>query len=162
MITYAKFKLNKNCAWFQASTAKEMRSAHFWTITQRVVEIPYQRFGATHRSMIAFVSRFFFMEHLFTSRRTPVFRRTQFGKRCDIVSIFSSAFSCNYRNCCRHQRYSLIRLIIFPSIFLSMILVILFFSPRYALSPPFSVHYRPACPPPPSCTYYGSVLHPHP
>jgi len=141
-----------------------MRSAHFWTITQRVVEIPYRRFGATYLSMIVFVSRFFFMEHLFTPHRTPVFRRTQFGKRCAIVSVFSSAFSSNHRHCCRHQRYSIIRLIIFSSIFLSMILVILFFLHvmLFLLHPPFItvplVHPHPL----PVCTYYGSVLHPHP
>jgi len=35
---------------FQASAAKQMRTALLWTITQRVVIIPYRRFGTTYRS----------------------------------------------------------------------------------------------------------------
>jgi len=32
------------------STAKQMRTALFWVITQRVVVISYRRFGTTYRS----------------------------------------------------------------------------------------------------------------
>ena len=37
-------------AWFQASAAKYIRSALSWDITQRIVVIPYRRFGTTYRS----------------------------------------------------------------------------------------------------------------
>jgi len=36
--------------WFQASEAKKMRTALFWVITQRIVVIPYRRFGITYVS----------------------------------------------------------------------------------------------------------------
>ena len=36
------------CSWFQDSTAKEKRTALIWPITQRVVVIPYRRFGTTY------------------------------------------------------------------------------------------------------------------
>ena len=35
---------------FQASAAKEVRTALFWVITQRVVAILYRLFGTTYRS----------------------------------------------------------------------------------------------------------------
>jgi hypothetical protein len=34
-------------AWFQASAAKQMRTALYWDITQRVVVTPYPRFGTS-------------------------------------------------------------------------------------------------------------------
>ena len=37
-------------ACFQTSAASYIRTALFWTITQRVVVIPYRRFGTTYRS----------------------------------------------------------------------------------------------------------------
>jgi len=37
-------------ALFQASAAKEMRTAFFWVITQREVTISHRRFGTTYRS----------------------------------------------------------------------------------------------------------------
>ena len=40
-----------NCAWFQASAAKYLKSALFWDITQYTVLIPYRRFGTTCRSI---------------------------------------------------------------------------------------------------------------
>ena len=36
---------------FQVSTAKYMRTAFFWVITQRVVVMPYRCFGTTCRSL---------------------------------------------------------------------------------------------------------------
>ena len=36
--------------WFQAAAAKQRRTAVFCVITQRVVVIPYRRFGTTYRS----------------------------------------------------------------------------------------------------------------
>jgi hypothetical protein len=36
--------------WYQASTAKQMRHALFWVITQRVVIISCPRFGTSYRS----------------------------------------------------------------------------------------------------------------
>jgi len=36
--------------WFQASTAKYMRTALLWVITQKVVVISYQHVGTTYRS----------------------------------------------------------------------------------------------------------------
>ena len=36
-------------AWLQAVAAKQMRTALFWATTQRVVVIPFRRFGTTHR-----------------------------------------------------------------------------------------------------------------
>jgi hypothetical protein len=42
---WAKF----NVTWFQASAAKQMRTALFWAITQRLVVISDRRFGATYR-----------------------------------------------------------------------------------------------------------------
>jgi hypothetical protein len=38
-----------SCAWFQASTAKEIGHVLFWVITQRMVIIPYRRFGKPYR-----------------------------------------------------------------------------------------------------------------
>jgi len=37
-------------ALFQASATKQMRTALLWAIMQRVVVIPYRRFGTTYRS----------------------------------------------------------------------------------------------------------------
>ena len=39
-----------NCVWAKDSSAKKMRTALFWAITQRVVLIPYRRFGTTYQS----------------------------------------------------------------------------------------------------------------
>ena len=38
--------MNVNC-WFQASAAKQMRTAFFWALAQRVVLFPYRRFAHT-------------------------------------------------------------------------------------------------------------------
>jgi len=35
--------------WFQASAAKQLRTALFWFITQPVVVISYRRFGTNYR-----------------------------------------------------------------------------------------------------------------
>jgi len=45
--------LNTECdglPWFQASAAKWKRTSPFWDITQRVLVIPYRRFGTTYPS----------------------------------------------------------------------------------------------------------------
>jgi hypothetical protein len=34
-----------------ASAARDMRAVLFWFITQRIVVIPYRRFGTTYRSL---------------------------------------------------------------------------------------------------------------
>ena len=52
---WVPFKYMKNwiywiTARFQAFSAKWMRTALFWAITQRVVVISYRRFGTTYRS----------------------------------------------------------------------------------------------------------------
>ena len=39
-------------ACFQASGAKQIRTAPFWTITQHILVIPHRRFGTTYRSNI--------------------------------------------------------------------------------------------------------------
>jgi len=40
------------CAWFQSFVVKKMRTALFWAVTQRVVVIPFRRFGTTYRSRL--------------------------------------------------------------------------------------------------------------
>jgi hypothetical protein len=40
------------CARFQASAVKYMRSVLFWETAQRIVIIPYRRFGTIHRSQL--------------------------------------------------------------------------------------------------------------
>jgi hypothetical protein len=40
---------NRNSAWIQTSGAKQMRSAFFWVITQRVAVISYRRFGTIYQ-----------------------------------------------------------------------------------------------------------------
>jgi len=46
----AVFILIKYYAWFQASAAKQLRTALFWVAMQRIVVISYQCFGTTYRS----------------------------------------------------------------------------------------------------------------
>ena len=48
----------KLLVWFQASTAKWMRSELFWAITQRIVVWPCRRFGTTYPSYLDGTDRF--------------------------------------------------------------------------------------------------------
>ena len=45
-----KYNNKIGSALFQVSAAKQMRNPFFWVITQRVVVIPYRRFGITYKS----------------------------------------------------------------------------------------------------------------
>jgi len=56
-------------ARFRTSAAKQMRTALFWAITQRVVAIPYRRFGRTYRPY-------------WWLRNNPDERISQCGERC--------------------------------------------------------------------------------
>ena len=46
----ASDQLHPDHAWFQASAAKQMRSALYWDITQGIVVIHYRRFGTIYLS----------------------------------------------------------------------------------------------------------------